>query len=66
MPTAVPDGLSEFHGVVLVPAAFRNQRVVGDLTPFPWSGGSNLYISWGPESRRELRVITRALAGLEP
>jgi 4-amino-4-deoxy-L-arabinose transferase-like glycosyltransferase len=38
--------------VVLLPAAARNLSATGDFTPLPWSGGPNLYLSNGPESRR--------------
>jgi 4-amino-4-deoxy-L-arabinose transferase-like glycosyltransferase len=36
--------------LVLLPAAIRNVSVVGDFTPFPWSGGVNLYMANGPDS----------------
>ena len=51
--------------VVLVPAALRNQSVAGDLTPFPWSGGVNLYVANGPDARAETAFVAREL-GFSP
>ncbi len=51
--------------VVLVPAALRNRSVAGDLTPFPWSGGVNLYVANGPDARAETAFVAREL-GFSP
>lgn len=37
--------------LVLCAGAVRNQRVGGPLSPFPWSGGANLYLANGPDAR---------------
>jgi tetratricopeptide (TPR) repeat protein len=47
--------------VVLLPAALRNRSVAGDLTPFPWSGGVNLYVANGPDARAETAFVAREL-----
>lgn len=49
--------------LVLVPAALRNLSVVGDLTPFPWSGGVNLYMANGPDARAGTTFGARELGG---
>jgi 4-amino-4-deoxy-L-arabinose transferase-like glycosyltransferase len=51
--------------VVLLPAAIRNARAFGDFTPFPWSGGSNLYMANGPFSRR-FATFASPDVGLDP
>jgi hypothetical protein len=37
--------------LVLGLASSRNASVAGDFTPFPWSGGPNLYAANGPDAR---------------
>lgn len=51
--------------VVLVPAAVRNARATGDFTPFPWSGGPNLFMANGPSARR-LVSFTSPELGMNP
>ncbi len=47
--------------LALVPAAVRNARVTGTPTPFPWSGGVNLYVANGPDARAEVAFGSRLL-----
>ncbi len=51
--------------VTLAPAALRNHSVEGVWSPFPWSGGPNLYLGNGPDSRATVSMTDGRL-GADP
>jgi len=49
--------------LALTPGIVRNLSVAGTLSPFPSSGGANLYLANGPDARAEVAMTSRELGG---